>query len=112
MTDDVLFTPTEFRDDADIETGGSNVPRIGCHNVPTPNGPVHFCEVPGLMLSTIHANGADQPATSVALMVFRGPLPGQSLGNGFILQADGSGARDIAMALLKMADEIDPNKVN
>lgn len=97
----------------DARSIGSSVKGVGCQDVNLPRGPVHFCEAPGFLTSTVHADGDDQPATAVAVLVYDPvPLPGRDRGRGLLAQMDAAAAREVAASLMRLADQLDPGGVN
>lgn len=97
-----LGTPTQ------TFTRGAMTP-LGCHDVRTPHGIVHFCEGNGLFTSVILGDG-DVP-TSGALMVYVDGADSQK-GRGIVIQLDAGAMREIASSLLNKADQLDPMKPN
>lgn len=84
---------------------------IGCADVETPYGLVHFCEGNGLFTSVIEANGEVTPPTAGAILVYVSGENGEK-GRGVMIQLNAGAMRDIAASLLAKADELDPQRPN
>lgn len=89
----------------------SSAKKVGCLDIVVPRGPLHLCEVPGLLTTAVYANGNDKPATSVGVIAYRDPRP-SGQGHGYLAQLDANAAREIAASLLKLADQVDPGRMN
>lgn len=101
MADDEPIKP---RPTATAVSSRSEATKLGCLNVLTPQGPVHFHDAPGFMTTVIERPGI-QPTVGVMLY---DPEPG----HGLVSQFDGEHARQMAASLLRLADEIDPRRHN
>lgn len=88
----------------------SCVEEVGCLDLDTPRGPVHFCEVQGIMTTVIRRG--ERPVEACAVLVYHPPLQGADQGAGFLVQLDAEGARAVGASLLKLADQISPATVN
>lgn len=84
---------------------------IGCHDVETPHGLVHFCEGNGLFTSTLETDGEGTPPTAGAIMVYIDGEEGRK-GRGIVIQLNASAMREVATSLLEKADLLDPVKPN
>ena len=107
MTDE----PIQMDNRAMKQSKTAEVPRIGCHELITGHGTVHYCEAQGLMTSAVHAHGDHMPATAIAVMIQLDPAPNFK-GRGLIFQMDAACARDTAASLLKLAGDLDPEVAN
>ena len=74
---------------------------LGCFDVQTPQGPVHFHDAPGFITTLIERVGVP---TSIGLFVYQ---PGEV---GRVVQFDADGARSAAASLLRLADKVEPRK--
>lgn len=88
--------------------GISVIEPIGCHDVITGNGTVHFCEGQGVITSSITKAGK---AETVAVMAY---IDGNETmrGKGVMVQLDPDAAREITASILRLADEIKPLVAN
>lgn len=91
-------------DNSAVQRSLSKTPQIGCHDVDTDIGPVHFCGATGIM--TAHTTADDVPI-SVSLMVYLMGIHGNP-GRGISIQFDPDGAREIADSLYRLANALDP----
>lgn len=82
---------------------------LGCHDVRTPQGVVHFCEGNGLFTSIVL--GDDEAPISGALMAYIDGTEDKK-GRGVVIQLDAGAMREIAASLLAKADQLDPVKPN
>lgn len=91
-------------DNSAVQRSLSVTPQIGCHNVDTDVGPVHFCGASGIM--TAHTT-ADHVPISVSLMIYMTGNQGNP-GQGISVQLDPDAAREIADSLYRLANALDP----
>lgn len=96
--------PIKPRKTTTAESSRGEATRLGCLDVMTPQGPVHFHDAPGFMTTTIERPGV---ATSIGVLSYD-----PEDGRGLVCQLDGDGARTMAASLLRLADEIDPRRPN
>jgi ABC-type amino acid transport substrate-binding protein len=96
--------PIQPRKTGTAESTRGEATKLGCIDVVTPQGPVHFHDAPGFMTTVIERPGV---ATSIGVLSYD-PAAGQ----GMVVQLDGDSARTMAASLLRLADEIDPRRPN
>lgn len=100
--------PVQMDNSALIETTASaDIPRIGCHDVVTSNGVIHYCEADGLMTSAIQGRGDHLPPTSVGVMLALDGTVNKPVGQGLLMQLDPATARSTAASLIKLAYEVE-----
>lgn len=104
MADDPVQMDTTDMTETSVETP---MPLIGCHEVITPRGTIHYCEAMGVMASAVHGYGDHRPATSVGLMTYIDPCEHRPKGKGLIAQLDPANARTIAASLVQLAHEVE-----
>lgn len=95
--------PVEM-DNSALQRSMSSTPQIGCHDVDTDVGPVHFCGATGIM--TAHTTADDVPV-SVSMMIYIMGNP-EHPGRGISVQLDPDAAREITDSLYKLANALDP----
>jgi hypothetical protein len=103
MTDE----PIQMDNRGLTETTAKPVPRIGCHDVITPHGVVHYCEADGMMTSAVQGHGDHKPPTSVGMMLALDPNEVKPVGQGLLFQMDPGTARATAASLIKLAYQVE-----
>ena len=95
-------------DSSGAEIGGEEVTAIGCFEMDTNRGPVHFCELPGFITTTMTTSAG----AVVGMLIYAGPMEGEQIGSGRYAQMSAATARLVAGSLMKLANQIDPQGTN
>lgn len=88
-----------------------NTTPLGCHDVATPHGLVHFCEGNGLFTSLLETGDEGTTPTAGAIMVYLDGEEGQK-GRGIVVQLNATAMREVAASLLEKADLLEPVRPN
>jgi hypothetical protein len=92
--------------DTSLRTKGQVQP-LGCVDLETPRGVVHFHDAPGLLTTCIEREG--QPST-VGSWLYDPPDQPSTFVHGYVTQLEPDNAREVAASLLRMADRADGGK--
>lgn len=104
MTDEPVQMDATNMTETDVDPA---MPLIGCHDVETPRGVIHYCEAHGVMATMVSGHGDHLPPTSIGLMSYIDPCEHRPKGKGLIAQLDADNARHVAAALVSLAFELE-----